>query len=119
MNKKDPRLMPGDFESNVVPRLLTGDTTLWVEFSKWISTNTCADPAKTMQYFQQLPVRQMADTHEVGLDFMLFIPMEIDNVNPPKLAKLNDLDPTKSYWEMITHICQLYQYRWHGRPPKR
>lgn len=115
--KKDPRLEPGQFEAEVLPKLSTGDESLWQDFSKWISHNTHDDPAKTMKFFRQLPVRQMADTHEVGLDFMLFIPMAINNVNPPKLTMLNGLDPSAGYWKMITHVCQLYQYRWHGRQP--
>lgn len=117
--KKDPRLEPGQFESDVLARLSTGDESLWLDFSKWISSNTKDDPSKTMEYFRRLPVRQMADAHEVGLDFMLFIPMAIDNVTPPSLATLDGLDPSASYWEMITHICQLYQFRWHRRQQRK
>ena len=69
--KKDPRYGDGQFETLVLPRLSSGDQTLWNDFRNCISSNTQDDPIKTMEYFSRLPVRAMADTHEVGLDFML------------------------------------------------
>ena len=113
--KKDPRYEAGQFEAQILPRLSTGDQSLWQDFRNCISPNTQDDPGKTMDYFRRLPVRAMADTHEVGLDFMLFIPMEIDNENPPSLTTLNGVDACVSYREMIAHICRVYQIRWHGR----
>jgi len=103
------------FETQILPRLSTGDQTLWQEFRTCVSHNTADDPRKTMAYFQRLPVRAMADSHEMGLDYMLYIPMAIDNVNPPRLSTLNGVDPCESYEEMISHICRVYQLRWYGR----
>ncbi len=105
-----------DFEEKVRPRLSTGDTSLWDEFPYAISKNVALDPSRTVEKFQSLPTRSMAHTHEVGLDWLLLIPMHIDNVNPPRLepAGTLGLDSVGSYAQMIRHLCTAYTARWHS-----
>ena len=103
--KKDSRYSPIRFQNEILPRLSTGDQTVWTDFPRCISTNTPEDPATTVAMFRGLPVRAPADSHEVGLDFMLFVPVEIDNVNPPRLGVMDGIDSIADYQRMIQHIC--------------
>lgn len=75
-----------DFEQKAQPRLSTSDTSLWDEFPYASSKNVALDPSRTVEKFQSLPTRSMAHTHEVGLDWLLLIPMHIGNVNPSRLV---------------------------------
>ena len=51
----------------------------------------------------------------VGYDFVLLVPVFIDNVNPPFVARENNLgiDIDFEYQTMLTRICQAYTARWH------
>lgn len=100
------------FESEILPRLSSGDARLWDEFEHCVSVNRPDDPMKTVEYFRALPVREPADSHVRGLDFMLFVPMAIDNVDPPRLAKLPGIDPVAEYKKMIKKLCFTYGIRW-------
>ena len=62
-----------------------------------------------------LPTRPPAHTHIQGYDYVLLVPVNIDNVNPPKLALDNNLgiDIEQDYKEMIETICKAYRARWH------
>jgi len=104
-----------EFENKVVPRLSSGDQSLWKEFSWAVSINRPTDPKKTLEKFRTLPQRQPGHTHIVGYDFVLFIPVYIDNVNPPRVARSNSLgiDVDRQYQAMLEQICKAYQARWH------
>lgn len=106
---------PREFENKVVSRLSSGDQSLWKEFSWAVSVNRIGDPQKTLEKFRTLPQRQPGHTHVVGYDFVLFVPMYIDNVNPPCVARSNSLgiDVDKQYQAMLQQICKAYQARWH------
>jgi hypothetical protein len=110
-----PFVPPGDFETKVVPRLSSGDVGLWKEFPAAISKNRLNDPLLTVERFRGLPVRQLGHTHILGYDFVLLVPAFIDNVNPPYLARKNNLgiDIDKDYRKMLDHICKAYRTRWH------
>ena len=113
--KKD-RMYRGDrFEQEILPRLSTGDLRLWDEFADCVSKNTADDPLNTIKLFQKLPVRTLSDTHETALDYLLFIPVAIDNVNPPRLTHFGQFEPVRDYERMVKHLCQAYTIRWHGR----
>lgn len=103
-----------DFEKNVLPRLSTGDMKLWSDFAGCISNNKPGEPSKTVQKFQSLPRRGSSDTHIAGFDYLLLIPVEIDNVNPPAIADPNALgiDAFTLYDDMIRHVCFTYAMRW-------
>lgn len=105
---------PEEFEKKVLPRLSTGDTTLWQEFPEAISVNDRMDPNKTAEKFRQLPKRPPGFTHVAGYDFLLLVPAYIDNVNPPYLARKNSLgiDIDKEYHTMLEQICKAYIARW-------
>src|SRR3990172_6683131 len=104
-----------EFEHNVVPRLSSGDQSLWTEFVGAVSMNRKMDPQRTMEKFRQLPRRQPGFTHIVGYDYILLVPVYVDNVNPPYLVRDNPLgiDIDRDYALMLDHICKAYQARWH------
>ncbi len=60
------------------------------------------------------------DGHEraayiVGYDYVLLVPMHIDNVGPPYIPRPNSLgiDIDKDYQIMLTQLCKAYSARWH------
>jgi hypothetical protein len=109
--KKDPRR----FEAEVVPRLSSGDATLWTDFEDAISENKPDQAANTVAKFQSLPRRPPGHTHVMGFDFVMIVPVFIDNVNPPSVCRQNgfgiDIDAT--YERMLATICRAYEARWH------
>jgi len=113
--KKQYRMKMGKFEKGVLPRLSTGDQSLWDEFDWAVSANKTSDPARTVAKFRQLPVRSPAHTHVEGYDFVLLVPVRIDNVNPPMIDRDNSrgIDIDRDYKKMITTICKAYRARWH------
>jgi hypothetical protein len=104
-----------EFEERVLPRLSSGDESLWEEFGWAVSVNKVGDPAETVRKLRMLPTRRPGLTHVCGYDFVLVVPVNIDNVNPPRLAMPNDLeiDVHKEYRKMISTICKAYTARWH------
>ena len=104
-----------EFESSVVPRLSSGDESLLTEFAWAISNNRPKDPENTIKKFNELPKRESSHTHIEGYDFILQVPVSIDNIHPPELKRENTLgiDIDKEYEHMIHHICKTYNARWH------
>src|SRR5690606_6840450 len=103
------------FETEVLPRLSSGDQSLWSEFKYAVSTNKPDDPAKTVAAFRRLPLRPPGHTHVAGYDFVLIVPVFIDNVNPPELCRNNPfgIDIDAEYERMLATICRAYEARWH------
>ena len=58
----------GEFQKNVLPRLSSGDATLWDEFDWAVSKNRPDDAKATVAKFRQLPTRPTGHTHVVGYD---------------------------------------------------
>lgn len=110
--KREAKRRNLDFDAQVRPRLSSGDATLWQDFADCVSKNKEDDALKTVEMFKALPVRPIAQSHEKALDFMLFIPVVIDNVNPPRLGGIDNIDPVADYRAMIGHICRAYKIRW-------
>lgn len=104
-----------DFELEVRPRLSTGDVSLWAEFPFCVSKNHPADPAQTAKLFRSLHTRTPAHTHVAGFDYVLLVPVFIDNVNPPAIPRPNALgiDVDAEYQNMLDQICKAYTARWH------
>ena len=104
-----------EFETRVRPRLSTGDQRLWTEFEDAVSDNRPNDPARTVALMRTLPIRQAGHTHVAGYDFVLLVPVMIDNVNPPSLPRPNplDIDVDVEYRRMLDQICAAYTARWH------
>ncbi|MGA9087357.1 MAG: hypothetical protein ACLQMU_02920 [Methanoregula sp.] len=104
-----------EFQGTVVPRLSSGDQKLWDDFPEDISENRANDPVQTMKKFQALPTRKIGLTHVKGYDYILYVPVFIDNVNPPYLARENNLgiDIDAEYQKMLNQICSAYRMRWH------
>jgi len=104
-----------EFDAKVLPRLSSGDQTLWTEFSWAVSRNTKTDPARTIALLQQLPTRKPGHTHVAGYDFVLLVPVDIDNVNPPSLPRPNNcgIDVDSEYQRMLDQLCAAYKARWH------
>jgi len=104
-----------EFAQSVLPRLSSGDQTLWEQFDWGVSRNRPGDPARTVEDFRRLPTRQSGHTHTEGYDYVLLVPVHIDNVNPPYLARDNTLglDVDVSYQRMLTQMCLAYRARWH------
>jgi hypothetical protein len=104
-----------EFNESVLPRLSTGDSTLFDEFHWAISKNRSQDPAKTVQLFRSLPTRGPAQTHLVAYDSVLLVPVYIDNVNPPEIPRPNALgiDVDAEYQQFIVRTCKAYTARYH------
>jgi hypothetical protein len=113
--KRIYRKRPDEFEKVVLPRLSSGDGTLWEEFDWAVSNNSAADPQKTIERMRTLPTRSAGHTHVEGYDAVLLVPVEIDNVNPPALPRPNTLgiDIDAEYARMLEKMCSAYTARWH------
>jgi len=103
------------FASEVLPRLSKGDQSLWREFDFAVSQNRENDPQKTIDAFRRLPTRAPGHTHALGYDFMLLVPVFIDNVNPPRVDRDNafGISVDDDYRKMLETICHAYVARWH------
>jgi hypothetical protein len=104
-----------EFEEKVLPRLSSGDSSLWDEFNWAVSRNSTIDAANTTALFRTLPTRGAGHTHVEGYDYVLLVPVIIDNVNPPRLPRENSLgiDVDKEYRRLIEQMCSAYTARWH------
>ena len=104
-----------EFKANVLPRLSSGDSSLWTEFNWAVSSNRPNDPAKTVELLRTLPTRMPGHTHVQGYDYVLLAPVFIDNVNPPSLPRPNPLaiDVDAEYQRMLERMCSAYRARWH------
>lgn len=106
------------FAREVLPRLSSGDHSLWEQFDWAISRNRPGDPANTIALFRQLPTRPPGHTHMKGYDSVLLIPAWIDNVSPPRLASPDELaigiDVDAEYRAMLQRTCAAYTSRWHA-----
>lgn len=104
-----------EFEERVLPRLSSGDESLFSEFSWAISKNSHNDAASTVELMGTLPLREPAHTHIEAFDSVLLVPVEVDNVHPPRVARANDLglDVDFVYRECIRRTCNAYTARWH------
>lgn len=104
-----------EFDQNVRPRFSTGDQSLWKEFSYAVSPNRSDDSIRTKEKLLKLPTRPPGHTHVVGYDYVLLVPVYIDNVNPPYVDRQNRLgiDVDKEYQTMLEQMCKGYGARWH------
>jgi hypothetical protein len=107
-----------EFNERIVPRLSSGDETLWKEFASAVSTNRAGDALKTAEKFRKLPTRPPGHTHVLGYDYVFLVPAFIDNVNPPYIPKQDDplslgIDVEREYNAMLETICKAYTARWH------
>jgi hypothetical protein len=103
-----------DFEARVLPRLSKGAKGLWKEFPHAISNNGPRDAELTVKKFRELPIRPPGQTHIEAFDYVLLVPVFIDNVHPPRIERANSLgiDVDKEYKAMLAHICKAYRARW-------
>jgi hypothetical protein len=104
-----------DFDRDVLPRLSSGDETLFDDFKRAISTNGSSQPAKTVELFRTLDLRGTAQTHLVAYDSVLLVPVMIDNVHPATLPRPNPLgiDVDAEYADFLDRTCKAYTARWH------
>jgi hypothetical protein len=104
-----------EFNHRVLPRLSSGDTKLWKDFPAAVSRNHPQDPERTVLKFRELPVRPPARTDLVAYDYVLLVPVFVDNVSPPRVARDNKLgiDIDEEYQRMLNRICKAYRARWH------
>lgn len=104
-----------EFEKKILPRLSSGDDALWDDFSWAVSHNRGNDASKTAALFRTLPTRGAGHTHVEGYDFVLLVPVAIDNVNPPSVPRGNALgiDVDFDYARLIEQMCSAYTARWH------
>lgn len=110
-----PFLTLEQFNRRVLPRLSSGDGALWDEFPKAVSRNRPEDPERTVNKFRELPTRPPGRTDLVAYDYVLLVPVLIDNVQPPRVARDNALgiDVDHEYRTMLDRICRAYTARWH------
>lgn len=104
-----------EFDEKIRPRLSSGDQSLFTEFSWAISKNSAIDPQRTLEMFRTLPTRGSAETYKVAYDSVLLVPVRIDNVSAPELARVNGLgvDVDADYRTFLTRTCRGYVARWH------
>jgi len=105
-----------DFKKDILPRLSSGDNSLWREFSHAISQNHADDASKTLALFRNLKMRQPAHTHVHGYDYVLAVPVFVDNVGTPYVDRQNKLgiDVDAHYSGMLDSLCRAYKARWHA-----
>ena len=110
-----PFLVADKFKKRVLPRLSTGDAALWKEFPHAVSRNRPGDPERTVSKFRELPTRPPGRTDLVAYDYVLLVPVLIDNVHPPLVARDNllGIDVDREYRTMLDRICKAYTARWH------
>jgi hypothetical protein len=110
-----PFLPPNRFIRRVLPRLSTGDNTLWEQFPHAVSRNQPLDAERTVKKFRELPTRPPGRTDLLAYDYVLLVPVFIDNVTPPRIARENSLsiDIDAEYRAMLDRICKAYNARWH------
>ena len=110
-----PFFSDADFREIVIPRLSSGDQSLWADFPHAVSRNRRIDAYNTVKKFRDLPTRPPGRTDLAAYDFVLLVPVQIDNVNAPKVARQNELgvDVDADYREMLDRICRAYRARWH------
>jgi hypothetical protein len=110
-----PFVPPEDFIERILPRLSAGDDTLWKEFPHAVSRNRPQDPERTVQKFREMPTRPPGRTDLVAYDYVLLVPVFIDNVCPPRVARDNALgiDVDADYRTMLDRVCKAYTARWH------
>lgn len=103
-----------DFETETLPRLSTGDATLWKDFDWAISYHRVSDPEKTVERLRTLPTRNPAHTHVAGYAYILLVPVFITNVDRPTLPRPNSLgiDVDQEYSRMLDQVCAAYTTRW-------
>jgi hypothetical protein len=104
-----------EFTRSVLPRLSSGDEALWEDFNWATSVNREGDAAKTVRLLRSLPTRAPGHTHVEGYDYVLLVPVMIDNVHPPALPRTNELgiDVDAEYGHMLEKLCSAYTARWH------
>lgn len=104
-----------EFEADVLPRLSSGDESLWTQFDWAVSKNRPNDPERTVALLRTLPTRKAGHTHVEGYDYVMLVPVYIDNVHPPSLPRPNDLgiDVDAEYQQLLSQICAAYTARWH------
>ena len=80
-----------------------------------MSRNRPRDPQRTVEKFRKLPTRPPGRTDLVAYDYVLLVPVFIDNVHPPRVARDNALgiDVDGEYRMMLDRICKAYTARWH------
>lgn len=110
-----PFLSPTRFVRRIQPQLSSGDNTLWDKFPRAVSLNRPLDAARTVKKFRELPIRPPGRTDLIAYDYVLLVPVFIDNVNPPRVARENSLgiDIDAEYGVMLDRICKAYTARWH------
>lgn len=103
------------FRRKVLPRLSSGDESLLDEYDYAVSENRPTDPATSVEAFKSLPTRTPGRTDLLGYDYVLIVPVFIDNVNPPYVARDNafGIDVDGEYERMLETICRAYEARWH------
>lgn len=103
-----------EFESDIRPRLSSGDPTLWNDFPHAISRNRSTDPKRTLDLLKTMPLRRPGHTHVRGFDVLIGAPVYIDNVNPPHVPRPNPLgvDVDAEYAAMLDQVCRGYNARW-------
>ncbi len=105
-----------DFATAILPRLSSGDQRLWKDFGHAISLNSPRDPEVTAARFRQLPTRSPGHTHVRGYDYVAIVPVNVNNVDPPSVARENRLgiDVDAEYTMLLDAICRAYKARWHA-----
>jgi len=110
-----PFVPAGQFSKRILPRLSSGDDTLWAKFPHAVSRNRPHDPGRTVKKFRELPIRPPGRTDLVAYDYVLLVPVFVDNVGQPRVVRDNDLsiDVDREYRAMLDRICKAYTARWH------
>lgn len=108
-------LLGRDFDAEVLPRLSSGDSSLWDIAPRARSLNRPQDPQRTADLMRTLPVKPKGHTHEDGYDALLIAPVFINNVDPPRVDRDNGIgiDVDAEYKAALDRICRAYTARFH------
>ncbi|MGH7541432.1 MAG: hypothetical protein ACRELC_10575, partial [Gemmatimonadota bacterium] len=68
-----------------------------------------------VELFRTLPTRNPGHTHVEGFDYVMLVPVWIDNVHPPRIPDSSEfgIDVDAEYQRMLDKICAAYTARWH------
>lgn len=101
----------GYFDTSVLPRVGSGDESLWRDFPWAVSHNKPDDAAKSFRKARDLPHR---NSTQVGFDAVLVAPLHIDNVSPPRVDRDCSWATTfdADYRACLSRVSEIYKQRW-------
>lgn len=110
-----PFVSSEDFDARVLPRLSSGDRSLWTEFAHAVSHNRASDPAKTVEKFRELAHSSARPHRSRGLRLRVVgagAHRQRESASHRPRQRVG-IDVDGEYQAMLDQICRAYKARWH------